>query len=82
MPTLDLEEMRTDYSYVISMDVVQDARRLLAAERPGGISSAVSQPATRARASMRSLEGLGREIWRGVDPKQYVDQLRREWDAR
>lgn len=28
---------------------------------------------------LRDLEGLGREIWAGVDPQVYVDRLREEW---
>lgn len=28
------------------------------------------------------LEGLGAEIWRGIDAQQYVDTLRKEWDHR
>ena len=26
--------------------------------------------------------GLGAEMWRGVDPVEYVRELRREWDDR
>ena len=28
------------------------------------------------------LRGLGREAWQGVDPVEYVRQLRRDWDDR
>jgi AbrB family looped-hinge helix DNA binding protein len=28
------------------------------------------------------LRGLGREAWQGIDPVEYVRQLRREWDDR
>lgn len=34
-----------------------------------------------ARASDR-LRGLGAELWRGIDPVDYVRELRREWDDR
>jgi AbrB family looped-hinge helix DNA binding protein len=34
-----------------------------------------------ARASDR-LRGLGAEVWQGVDPVEYVRELRREWDDR
>ena len=33
------------------------------------------------RASDR-LRGVGAEMWRGVDPVEYVRELRREWDDR
>jgi hypothetical protein len=26
------------------------------------------------------LEGLGQEIWQGVDAKQYISELRDEWE--
>ncbi|MBN1964724.1 MAG: hypothetical protein JW910_08760 [Anaerolineae bacterium] len=32
--------------------------------------------------SILELEGLGAEIWAGVDAQDYVDGLRSEWDAR
>lgn len=28
------------------------------------------------------LEGLGAEMWQGIDAQEYVDQLRAEWDER
>lgn len=34
------------------------------------------------RHSILELHGLGREIWDGVDPKEYVRRLREEWDER
>lgn len=30
--------------------------------------------------SILELEGLGAEIWKGVDAQHYVDALRNEWD--
>jgi hypothetical protein len=32
--------------------------------------------------SLLKLEGLGEEIWRGIDPQVYVTELRKEWDQR
>jgi hypothetical protein len=32
--------------------------------------------------SLVELEGLGKEIWEGIDAKEYVAELRREWDHR
>ena len=31
------------------------------------------------RRSILELHGLGKEIWQGVDPKDYVRKLRDEW---
>jgi hypothetical protein len=32
--------------------------------------------------SLLDLEGLGEEIWKGIDPQVYVTELRKEWDQR
>lgn len=32
--------------------------------------------------SILDLEGLGAEIWEGVDAQEYVNSLRDEWDHR
>jgi hypothetical protein len=32
--------------------------------------------------SILELHGLGKEIWQGVDPKDYVNNLRDEWEKR
>lgn len=34
------------------------------------------------RHSILELHGLGKEIWQGVDPKDYVKKLRDEWEER
>ncbi|MBC8163902.1 MAG: hypothetical protein H7Z42_22055 [Roseiflexaceae bacterium] len=34
------------------------------------------------RRSILELAGLGAEVWDGIDPQEYVDQLRSEWDHR
>ena len=31
--------------------------------------------------SLLELEGLGAEIWKGIDAQEYVDKLRDEWDT-
>lgn len=32
--------------------------------------------------TLLELEGLGAEIWQGIDAQRYVDELRDEWDRR
>lgn len=32
--------------------------------------------------SLLELEGLGKEIWEGVDAQEYVNELRNEWEHR
>ncbi len=34
------------------------------------------------RHSILELHGLGKEIWQGVDPQDYVNKLRNEWEER
>lgn len=43
---------------------------------------ALPQPTLAARParSILELEGLGKEVWEGVDPKQYISEMRDEWD--
>jgi len=32
--------------------------------------------------SLLELEGLGAEIWKGIDAQEYIDQLRQDWEIR
>lgn len=41
-----------------------------------------SEPKDRKQRSLLELEGLGAEIWKGVDAQEYVDDLRNEWSHR
>ncbi|MBI4704088.1 MAG: hypothetical protein HY744_23515 [Deltaproteobacteria bacterium] len=34
------------------------------------------------RTRLTDLEGVGAEVWTGVDAQAYVDELRAEWDRR
>jgi hypothetical protein len=44
------------------------------------LSHAVGQGEAEARVSLLELEGLGREIWEGVDVEAYVAAERDSWD--
>jgi hypothetical protein len=37
-------------------------------------------PETAKKHSIMELEGLGKEIWQGIDATKYVRELRAEWD--
>jgi hypothetical protein len=37
---------------------------------------------TRSEHSLLELEGLGAEVWEGVDAQAYVNGLRKEWEHR
>ena len=43
---------------------------------------ATTMPAEPGQRSLLELEGLGAEIWGGVDAQAYVNELRKEWDHR
>ena len=36
---------------------------------------------SRPRRNIMDLHGLGKEIWEGIDPAEYVNRLRDEWDG-
>ena len=66
--------------------VPSEARRALGIEAGDRLSVEVTPEAIvlrpRARRASVRLRGLGSEIWQGVDPVEYVRQLRRDWDER
>ncbi len=45
------------------------------------VAEVPSEP-DRPRRSLLELEGLGAEIWAGVEAQAYVDELRSEWNDR
>ena len=42
----------------------------------------VEMPKVPRERSLLELEGLGAEIWEGIDAQEYVNKLREEWDHR
>jgi len=42
----------------------------------------IAQSEVKKQRSLLELEGLGAEIWQGVDAQKYVDELRDEWNHR
>jgi hypothetical protein len=39
------------------------------------------QVTTRAQRSILELQGVGKEIWRGADAQEYIDQERAAWNG-
>lgn len=66
--------------------VPSSARRALGIEAGDRLSVEVTPEAIvlrpRARRAGARLRGLGSEIWQGLDPVEYVRQLREDWDER
>ncbi len=75
MTTTDIDDL---YAQYIKPLPVADRLRLLAA-MARDLVPAVDAPRER---SLLELEGLGAELWDGVDAQEYVNELRREWDHR
>ena len=66
------------YQAVTLLDPLRDVLRLLRATSASA-SITEGQPPRR---SLLELEGLGQDVWHGVDPERYLDELRDEWNAR
>lgn len=77
-------ELGAPYSNVVSRVAIQHVTKLLEQVEQYATTTSVvlilAEP-TRRR-SLLELEGLGKEVWEGVDPKRYIEELRREWDTR
>jgi hypothetical protein len=65
-----------DYDHVIDTGPIESISRLLERVPP----SEVGYQTLRPRRGLMDLRGLGKEIWAGVDPVEYVRGLRAEWD--
>jgi hypothetical protein len=83
-PLLTEQELAAHYSYVVSEEAIQHVVRLSgeAREMEARTSVVLMQWVPRIRRSILELRGLGKEVWEGIDPKRYIDELRDEWDAR
>jgi hypothetical protein len=84
MSALTVREMHAPYPYVISEAAIRDLIRLLqGVPAPlGGTSVTLREYEITSSGNILSLEGLGKEVWEGVDPRKYVRELRDEWNAR
>ncbi len=68
--------------------LLEEIRTLSVAERKQLISAIVDTltetqvEAGRKKRSILEFEGVGAEMWKGIDAQEYVSQLREEWDKR
>ena len=75
MSTLTAEQL-----YEQQIKLLPAAERLrLVAMIAHDLATTTVAPGPRQR-SLLELEGLGAEIWEGIDAQEYVDELRKEWD--
>lgn len=66
-----------DKLYIKLQKQAKRDRRSLAQEVIHILDSAMSEPS---HLSILDLQGLGKEIWRGVDAGEYIKQERQTWD--
>jgi len=78
MLTVDLEELYTQQIKLLSP---QDQLRLVAIVTQR-LADQRDVPTNTPKRSLLELEGLGEDIWEGVDAQEYVNKLREEWDHR
>lgn len=78
MSAMSVEQLYHTYIEPIPAD---DQLRLIALMSQRLAQHSTSQPATKTH-SLLELEGLGAEIWNGVDAQKYVNALRDEWEVR
>lgn len=81
MTVVTARELASLYPYVISENAVRDAKRLLDEAHGTALETSVflSLVLREHARDILELEGLGKEVWDGVDPKQYVNELRKGW---
>ena len=65
-----------EYAQVASAELIEGIVRLLSVDS-GTKMTAIYPPYH--RYTLSSLRGLGKEIWDGVDVRDYVNRLRDEW---
>ena len=76
MATLNIKNV-PDQLYRRIQARAKKERRSVAQEVIQILSQATARPAS---LSILELQGLGKEIWQGIDTQAYIDKLRDEWD--
>ncbi len=46
------------------------------------VSTDLAETEARPKRSLLEFEGLGAEVWKGIDAQEYVNELRNEWEHR
>ncbi len=77
-PVLEITDARELYEEHVKQ--MPPAERLRLVELIAHEMAIYEKP--RGERSLLELEGLGAEIWQGVDAQEYVNNLRQEWDNR
>lgn len=67
-------------------EILELAQSELSAEEQNLLSAELAQSADRSdqngkSRSLLELEGLGKEVWKGIDPDKYIAAERDSWDG-
>jgi hypothetical protein len=80
-----VSEPTATYAATTYYEVLNRARRLTPADQLRlleELASLARQMVTApARRSILEIQGLGKEIWQGVDAQEYIDQERASWNG-
>ncbi len=58
----------------------QDEQLKLLAKMAEELANGVEETEPTKKRSIMELHGLGSEIWEGIDAREYVNELRNEWE--
>jgi plasmid stability protein len=76
MATLNIKNM-PDTLYKKLKARAKKENRSLSQEVTRILSEAVEEPE---KLNIMGLRGLGKEIWKGIDPAKYIEEERNSWD--
>lgn len=80
-----METTDTDVNKIYTQhikDLSPEHRRLLLAIIMRDLTQRTNKSSQGKTRSLMELEGLGAELWEGIDAQEYVNELRAEWDHR
>ena len=75
--TPDEQKRLTDFVKQVEQ-LTPDERQKLVEEM---IAMSHPQPSRKPKHRIMELKGLGKEIWEGIDPQQYIEEERNSWDG-
>jgi len=79
---VSLKDLGASYSYVQTENAISDVKSLLKLDRGLSGTSPTSVYIVREElgaANLLRLKGLGKQIWKGIDAQDYINNLRDEW---
>ena len=80
MATLPLETLYK--KHVRKLSVRERLQLITMITQELGQDETISAPTPNPKRNIMELHGLGKEIWMDVEPQEYVNQLREEWNHR